>query len=279
MSMKEVLRVVQGEHTQDGAGVKIYRIMGTHELNQFDPFLLLDEFKNDNPDDYAAGFPPHPHRGFETVTYMIQGSFDHADSRGNRGHLVSGSVQWMTAGSGIIHSEMPAQDEGLVWGFQLWINLPKKLKMIEPSYQDISAETLTVTKLNGVTAKLIAGEYNGAKGPGVSKYPMSYFDLNIEAGSEFRFKVPAGQNSMVYVIKGTAQIGSKKVEAEHLALLTEEGDDVVISASESLRCLFFSAQKMNESVSRGGPFVMNTKEEIFQAFADYQSGKFGKLEG
>jgi redox-sensitive bicupin YhaK (pirin superfamily) len=252
--------------------------MGTHELNQFDPFLLLDEFKNDNPDDYSAGFPPHPHRGFETVTYMIQGSFDHADSRGNRGHLVSGSVQWMTAGSGIIHSEMPAQEEGMVWGFQLWLNLPKKLKMIEPSYQDISAETIPVTTLSGVTAKIIGGEFNGVKGPGIAKYPVHYFDLTFDANAKFNFSVPADQNSMIYVISGSAQIGddAKAVEPNHLALL-DEGTEVQITAKQPLRCLFISAQKMNEPISRGGPFVMNTKEEIFQAFADYQSGKFGKL--
>jgi len=279
MSIKKVERIVQGEMTMDGAGVRINRVIGTHALNHFDPFLLLDEFKNDNPDDYSAGFPPHPHRGFETVTYMIQGSFDHADSRGNRGHLVSGSVQWMTAGSGIIHSEMPAQEEGLVWGFQLWINLPKKLKMIEPSYQDITPDMMPIVKKEGVSAKLIAGEYNGVKAPGISKYPVHYFDISLDAGAKFNFKVPADQNSMVYVIRGSAQIGDAAkaaVDPNHLALLSE-GDEVQVTADKETRFLFISAQKMNEPISRGGPFVMNTKEEILQAFADYQSGKFGKL--
>src|SRR5579862_3557699 len=174
--VRKIIQIVQGIPTSDGAGVKLKRILGSPELNQLDPFLLLDEFKNDDPNDYEAGFPDHPHRGFETLTYLMAGAFTHRDSKGNEGHLTAGSVQWMTAGKGIVHSEMPEQTDGLAWGYQLWLNLPKKFKMVEPQYQDLASEKLPVVDKDGIWVKILAGEYGGVKSPGKSFIPFAYFD-------------------------------------------------------------------------------------------------------
>ena len=191
MKSRVVEQIVAGIKTTDGAGVNLRRIIGSPELNLLDPFLLLDEFKSDDKDDYIAGFPSHPHRGFETVTYLMHGAFRHRDSKGNEGHLRSGSVQWMTAGRGIIHSEMPEQEDGQVWGYQLWVNLPQKYKMTEPRYQDIPAEKIPVVEENGRMVKIIAGEYDGVEGPAESFFPISYFDVTLEANSSFRHATKA----------------------------------------------------------------------------------------
>jgi quercetin 2,3-dioxygenase len=278
--LREMVQILKGLPTSDGAGVKLKRIIGTQELNQWDPFLLLDEFKNDNPDDYAAGFPDHPHRGFETLTYMMAGAFTHRDSKGHEGHLTAGSVQWMTAGRGIIHSEMPEQTDGLAWGYQLWLNLPAKLKMIEPKYQDISAESLPIVEEEGITAKVLAGEFKGAQSPAQSFIPFTYLDVQLEPGAFVILDAPENQNAFLYVIEGQAKIESdtnpSEIKAGYLGLLGD-GDSVKIANTSggNTHFLFASAQKLNEPVVRGGPFVMNTMGELKQAFLDYQTGKLG----
>ena len=256
------------------------RIIATPELDHLDPFLLLDEFKNDNPDDYAAGFPDHPHRGFETITYLLSGSFTHRDSHGHEGHLKSGAIQWMTAGRGIIHSEMPEQTDGLAWGYQLWLNLPAKLKMIDPKYQDIPAESLPVVSQEGIRAKILAGTYQGIKSPAESLIPFDYFDLYLTPGAVFTHPVPEDRNAFLYVIDGKAKSGSLEdpsyIKSEYLGVFGP-GDSVQIQSTDEkpLHLLFASGQKLNEPVVRGGPFVMNTLGELKKAFSDYQTGNFG----
>jgi len=280
-NVRKITQVIKGQNTSDGAGVKLKRILGSEELNQLDPFFLLDEFKNDNPDDYAAGFPDHPHRGFETVTYMLAGAFTHRDSKGHEGHLTAGSVQWMTAGRGIIHSEMPEQTDGLAWGYQLWLNLPAKLKMTEPKYQDLPSEKLPVTEKEGVRAKVLAGEYNGVKSPGKSFIPFHSFDLQLEPGAVFSHPAPEDQNAFIYTIEGKVKAGPEKesalVPVGHLGVFGG-GDSVRVenTGDKPAHLLFASAQKLNEPVVRGGPFVMNTMGELKQAFYEYQTGILGR---
>jgi len=277
--IRDIERIIQGQDTSDGAGVKIKRVIGTQEMNQLDPFLLLDEFKNDDPEDYAAGFPDHPHRGFETVTYMLAGSFTHRDSKGNEGHLTAGSVQWMTAGKGIIHSEMPEQTEGLAWGYQLWLNLPAKLKMTEPKYQDLVSEKLPVVEKAGAKVKVLAGEWGGAQSPGKSFTPFTYLDVTLSPGSSFQAPAPGDRNSFLYVFQGKAKTGSPAAPTyvkEGFLGIYGKGGAVQVQAPEGARFLFASAQKLNEPVVRGGPFVMNTLGELKQAFYEYQTGVLGR---
>ncbi len=279
-NIRNITQLIRGMDTSDGAGVKLKRILGSPELNMLDPFLLLDEFKNDNPDDYAAGFPDHPHRGFETVTYMMSGEFTHRDSKGHEGHLKAGSVQWMTAGKGLIHSEMPEQTDGLAWGYQLWLNLPAKYKMVDPKYQDLPSETLPIVEKNGARVKVLAGDYEGAKSPGQSFIPFSYFDVELNPGAVFSFPTPPNQNSFIYLFQGKAKTGGAQepsyVKTGYLGVFGE-GDSIRVEAadSEPVRFLFASAQKIGEPVARGGPFVMNTVGEVKKAFLDYQTGNFG----
>ena len=280
-NLRKITHIIQGMDTSDGAGVKLKRILGSPELNMLDPFLLLDEFKNDDPNDYAAGFPDHPHRGFETVTYMMAGAFTHRDSKGHEGHLTAGSIQWMTAGKGLIHSEMPEQTEGLAWGYQLWLNLPGKFKMTEPKYQDIPSEKLPIVEKDGVQVKVLAGEYGGQKSPGRSFIPFNYLDVRLEPGTTFSQPVPRDQNGFLYVIEGKAKVGDATepsyVKAGYLGVLGED-DSIEVRNNEKgpLHFLFAAAQKLNEPVARGGPFVMNTVGELKQAFYDYQTGNLGK---
>jgi redox-sensitive bicupin YhaK (pirin superfamily) len=277
---RKITQIIRGMDTSDGAGVKLKRILGSPELNMLDPFLLLDEFKNDNPDDYAAGFPDHPHRGFETITYMMAGSFTHRDSKGHEGHLTSGSIQWMTAGKGLIHSEMPEQTDGLAWGYQLWLNLPAKLKMTEPKYQDLPSQRLPIFEKDGRKVKVLAGEYEGAKSPGQSFIPFTYLDVRLNPGASFSLPAPEDQNAFLYVIEGKAKTGSEEepsyVKAGYLGVFGEGGSVKIEPAEEKpLHFLYASAQKLNEPVARGGPFVMNTVGEVKKAFADYQTGNLG----
>jgi len=275
---RKAVRVVEGMETHDGAGVKLLRIMGQPDLDQLDPFLLLDEFKSENRDDYIAGFPPHPHRGFETVTYMKYGKFRHRDSRGNEGLLSDGSVQWMTAGRGIIHSEMPEMSDGLLWGYQLWINLPAKLKMIEAGYQDISREEMPVVEDGKAKVKIISGEFHGKKGPARNRLPFDYFDVEVEENGSFETPAPAERSAMVYLYEGSLEGLDKfgQVKEGNL-IIFGEGDSLKIKAgSNGAGFLFFSADRIGEPVARGGPFVMNTREEVLQAFADFQAGRLGR---
>jgi redox-sensitive bicupin YhaK (pirin superfamily) len=254
------------------------RIIATPELDHFDPFLLLDEFRSDDADDYIAGFPDHPHRGFETVTYMLAGHMAHADNQGNRGDLGPGSVQWMTAGRGIVHSEMPRQDDGLMWGFQLWVNLPASDKMTAPRYQDIAASDVPQVKAGaGVEARVIAGELAGAVGPvaGVATAPI-YYDLSFTGRAEATLPTPANHNVFVYVFEGSVHVMSEQgrvVSRGEIALL-HQGQRVVLCSDTDARCLVVGGRPLAEPIARYGPFVMNTQEEIMTAISDYQSGRF-----
>jgi hypothetical protein len=259
--------------TSDGAGVNLTRIIGSPELNMLDPFLLLDEFGSDNPDDYIAGFPPHPHRGFETITYMLNGKWRHKDSAGNEGLLGDGSIQWMTAGRGIVHSEMPIQTDGLVRGFQLWLNLPKKKKLTEPAYQDIHAEQIPILKEVFGTVKVISGEYNGTIGPGKSHTPVLIMDIRLNPESEISIPVMDGWNAFGFIYEGDVKSGEFLSKGQ-LAVYNTEGN-VHFKTNDTQAGIYLVAGKpLNEPVARGGPFVMNTRGEILKAFEDYQNGNF-----
>ncbi len=276
MVERQITKVVTGQPTSDGAGVRLTRVVGTPALDHVDPFLLLDEFKSDKPDDYLAGFPDHPHRGFETVTYMLAGAMRHKDHVGNQGELVAGSVQWMTAGRGIIHSEMPRQKDGLMWGFQLWVNLPRSDKMTAPRYQDIAPEKIPeVTLADGVSVRVIAGEAGGVRGPveGIATRPL-YLDVRMKARAQVSVALEPGQNAFAYVYEGRARLGGdgQAISAGQLALLGD-GDRLRVATDESpARLLVLAATPLREPIARYGPFVMNTREEIAQAVQDYQRG-------
>ena len=280
MSARRVVRIFTGQPTSDGAGVRLTRVIGTAALDHLDPFLLLDEFKSDKADDYLAGFPDHPHRGFETVTYMLAGAMRHRDHAGNQGELVAGSVQWMTAGRGIVHSEMPQQKDGLMWGFQLWVNLPARDKMTAPRYQDIPPEKIPEVELSaGVRARVIAGEAGGVRGPveGIATRPL-YLDVRMGGGARVSLDVATGHNAFVYVYEGRVAVddgsgGAQDVGAGQLAVLSD-GDAVTATTTGSpARFLLLAARPLGEPVARYGPFVMNTREELVQAAEDYRSGR------
>ncbi len=274
-----VTHVFKGRPATDGAGVNMTRVIATPELDHFDPFLLLDEFRSDNPGDYIAGFPDHPHRGFETVTYMLAGSMKHGDNQGHSGELGPGSVQWMTAARGIVHSEMPQQEEGLMWGFQLWVNLPASDKMGPPRYQEFAAEQLPdVSPNSGVSVKIIAGEINGVSGL-VSGIPTEPIDLDVtmDKSASSDIETPAEHNVFVYVYSGSVDINgpeTRQVRQGHIAL-TGAGDRLDLRAPEEARCLVIGGKPLAEPVARYGPFVMNTEAELRQAFADYQANPQG----
>jgi redox-sensitive bicupin YhaK (pirin superfamily) len=264
--------------TSDGAGVRMTRVIATAELDHFDPFLLLDEFRSDDPGDYIAGFPDHPHRGFETVTYMLAGSMKHGDNKGNTGLLGPGSVQWMTAGRGIIHSEMPQQEDGLMWGFQLWVNLPADRKMTEPRYQDIPASAVPEIRMGeGVTARIIAGELGGVTGPvtGIVTEPF-YYDVRLDGPASAEFSTPEQHNVFAYVYEGAVEIGAGQggtVRRGEIALLTT-GPCVSVRSDQSARFILVGGKPLNEPIARYGPFVMNTAGEIREAIMDFQAGRF-----
>jgi len=280
---RTVARVIPSVATSDGAGVKLRRSIGADQNLRLDPFLMLDEFGTENPDDYIAGFPPHPHRGFETVTYMIDGHMRHEDHLGNVGELTSGGVQWMTAGRGVIHSEMPQQESGRMRGFQLWINLPAAEKMKPAAYQDIPAEAIPQAELpNGgrlklisgrlsVNGKTLAGPINGT--PDIMATDPLFVDISLPAGSDYQLTVPREHNAFIYAYEGTPLIAGEKVPAQHTAVLTN-GDHVHIDATDqSLRLICVAGKPLQEPVAQYGPFVMNTREEIEQALADYRTGR------
>jgi redox-sensitive bicupin YhaK (pirin superfamily) len=276
-TVREVARKVRGMPTSDGAGVRMTRVIGTPTLDSFDPFLLLDEFRSDNPSDYLAGFPDHPHRGFETVTYMLAGRMRHGDNQGNQGLLGPGSVQWMTAGRGIVHSEFPEQQEGLMWGFQLWVNLPRTAKMTAPRYQDIQADRIPEVELGpGARARVLVGSVNGVAGPvtDVATEPL-YFDLHLDAGASYVAELPEGHNVFAYVYQGEAKVGASGASiARGEMALTSQGTSLpVTGGAEGARLIVVGGRPLKEPVARYGPFVMNTTEEIRQAFADYQAGR------
>ena len=269
---RTIQQIVKGIQTSDGAGVNLTRIIASPSLNMLDPFLLLDEFGSDNPDDYIAGFPPHPHRGFETITYMLNGKFRHKDTAGNEGYLPDGSVQWMTAGKGVVHSEMPEQTEGLVRGFQLWLNLPKEKKMIEPAYNDIPADEIPTVSIPGGKIKIIAGTFSGITGPGRSHTGMLYYDISLDNGSDITVPIEDGWNSFCYVYEGGISCG-QSVSKGHLAVLGTEDIFRCTAIENNTQFILVAGMPLNEPVARGGPFVMNTRHEILQAFEDYQTGR------
>jgi len=278
MSDIEVNQIIDPIQTTDGAGVKLKRSIGV-EPNYFDPFLMLDEFGSKNKDDYIAGFPPHPHRGIETVTYMLAGDFEHKDSTGGQGRMTAGDVQWMRTGSGIIHSEMPAMKEGKLHGFQLWINMPSKMKMSKPEYHYIDSDKMALHKDDEKQVKVIAGKFEKAEGPikGHNVEPV-YFDIELKKEKEFSFEISSNHNSFIYLINGEIKIGNKshdKIKDSTLILLTS-GKNLRVLALSNAKFLLISGKPIGEQIARGGPFVMNTKQEILQAVNDYNNGTFVK---
>ena len=276
---RTVERVIAGQATSDGAGVKLTRVLTQSLQRRLDPFLMLDAFGTDNPQDYIGGFPDHPHRGFETVTYMIAGRMRHRDSAGHEGLLQNGGVQWMTAGRGVIHSELPEQEDGRMEGFQLWLNLAAKDKMRAPWYRDIqSAEIPEFATGDGVKARVIAGRSHGVDGAMQREVtePL-YLDLEIPARASFTQALPASHNAFVYVFRGELQIGDTHVPVQRMAILNNgAGSDGVVlkAATTTTRALLIAGKPLGEPIAQYGPFVMNSDDEIFQAVRDYQSGKF-----
>ena len=273
----EINKVVKAIKTSDGANVKLKRCIGIPELDFIDPFLMFDEFGSENKDDYIGGFPPHPHRGIETVTYMLNGEFEHEDSTGANGKMSSGDVQWMKTGGGIIHSEMPAMSEGKLHGFQLWVNMPAKLKMSKPEYIYIDAKQMQIHKDSEKKIKIIAGKFDDIEGPvkGHNVEPV-YFDVELEKDKIFNFDLSSTHNSFVYLIEGEIKIGDKnhdKVNGSTLIILTN-GEKLKVKGVTKSKFLLISGKPIGEPIARGGPFVMNTKQEILQAVEDYNKGNF-----
>ena len=281
MKMSNTTRKVAAVHkalnTSDGAGVKLKRSIGMPDLDYIDPFLLLDEFSSDSPDEYIAGFPSHPHRGFETVTYMLNGSMKHEDSAGNKGELHSGSIQWMTAGSGIVHSEMPMQKDGLMRGFQLWVNLPQKYKMMKPRYQDIAPDEVPVMQINGGWIRILAGNLHGLTGPvqGIVTEPL-YIDVELTPAADVTLDVPAGHSVFAYPFEGSVDFGSGEIQKSNLVEFAD-GNTVVARAGKSGgRFILLAARPIGEEIFRHGPFVMTTRDEILTAIKEYNNGTFIK---
>ena len=277
MKQIEVEKIIVPIAASDGAGVKLKRSIGTHLIDYHDPFLMLDEFGSENKDDYIGGFPPHPHRGIETVTYMLSGEFEHEDSTGAKGRMSSGDVQWMKTGGGIIHSEMPAMTEGKLHGFQLWVNMPAKFKMNKPEYIYIDAKEMQIHKDDDKKVKVIAGKFGEAEGPvkGHNVEPV-YLDIEIEKEKEFAFNLPSTHNSLIYLIDGEVKVGEQNhnpVKDSTLIILTR-GEKLKVSGLTKAKFLLISGKPIGEPIARGGPFVMNTKEEILKAVQDYHNGTF-----
>ena len=275
--MRFIENVVVGTATSDGAGVGINRVIGTREVDHIDPFLLLDEFRNEDPGAYIAGFPPHPHRGFETVTYMLHGSMRHEDSTCQSGLLSDGAVQWMTAGSGIIHSEMPEQTEGMMWGYQLWVNLPADLKMVAPAYQDIPAENVPEVVTEEGLVRVLAGEYAGVGGAARTLTKVSYLDVHRNAGTDFSISLANDWNGFVYVYQGSVAVSGQGdtqivIDQQSMGILGGDGDLVVSAVDQEARFLLLAGKPIGEPIARMGPFVMNTREELFKAAEDYRRG-------
>lgn len=283
---RSVEALVAGRATRDGAGVRLTRVL-TGELQQrLDPFLMLDQFGSNDPKDYGAGFPDHPHRGFETVTYMIAGRMRHRDSAGHEGLLQNGGVQWMTTGRGLVHSEMPEQEEGLMEGFQLWLNLPSHQKMCTPWYRDIQSESIPeVTTDAGVLVRVISGQSHGVQGAmhrPAKDYPTDplYLDIHFSEQQTFTQNIPVGHNAFVYVYRSSLAVqsaqGAETVPLQRMAILNNGGDGVVLQGQVGTRALLITGQPLHEPIAQYGPFVMNTREELMQAVEDFQAGRLGQ---
>ncbi len=278
---RTIERLVAGQATSDGAGVKLSRILTQDLQHRLDPFLMLDAFGSDKPDDYIAGFPDHPHRGFETVTYMIAGRMLHRDSAGNEGLLQNGGVQWMTAGKGVVHSEIPQQDAGVMEGFQLWLNLHSSEKMNTPWYRDFQNAQLPQFKTpEGVAVTVISGSSHGVQGAVTREITQPiYLDVHMPMGSRFEQALPAGHNVFVYVYRGQVSIAGQAVPAQRMAILANasQADGVVIEANKDAQLILVAGKPLKEPIVQYGPFVMNTKEEIYQALADFREGRLGEV--
>ena len=275
---RAVDRLIEGIPTSDGAGVKLTRVLTGKLQRRLDPFLMLDAFGSDNPDDYIAGFPDHPHRGFETITYMLAGRMRHRDSAGHEGLLENGGMQWMIAGRGAIHSEIPEQEDGVMEGFQLWLNLPASNKMAAPWYKDFSSATIPeYTTPDGVKVRVIAGSSNGVSGAMTRETtePL-YLDIHIPAEKTFTTAIPATHNAFIYVYRGAVRVGETQVESQRMGILgnTVQADGVSLAASQDARLILVAGKPLNEAIVQYGPFVMNTQEEIHQALDDFRNGRF-----
>ena len=277
--LTQIKEIIEPLNSSDGAGVKLKRSIGTQLIDYFDPFLMLDEFGSENKDDYIGGFPPHPHRGIETVTYMLSGAFEHEDSTGAKGVMKSGDVQWMKTGRGIIHSEMPAMTDGKLHGFQLWINMPAKLKRNKPEYVYLKSEELGYFSDENRRVRIIAGEFNGIKGP-ITNHNVEpiYFDVELDENAELSTTLNENHNSLIYLIDGHLNIGdtSMSPDGKSYLIILDKSDELKIKAKRDSKFLIISGKPINEQIARGGPFVMNTKEEIAEAIHDYHNGTFAK---
>ena len=277
---RTVERIITGQAVSDGAGVKINRVLTQSLQRRLDPFLMLDNFGSDQASDYLAGFPSHPHRGFETVTYMLEGRMRHKDSSGNEGLLTNGGVQWMTAGRGVIHSEMPEQEEGMMSGFQLWLNLPAKDKMRAPWYRDFNGDEVPVfTTENGAKVKVIAGGSHGVDGAVQRDVTEPiYIDVELPAGASFSQALPQGHNAFIFAYRGAVRVGDKDVASGKMAILanTAGADGVNIHATDASRFILVAGKPLNEPIAQYGPFVMNTQAEVFAAVEDFRAGKLGE---
>jgi redox-sensitive bicupin YhaK (pirin superfamily) len=277
---RSVERVIQGQAVMDGAGVKINRVLTQPLQRRLDPFLMLDNFGSEEASDYLAGFPDHPHRGFETVTYMLAGRMRHRDSAGNEGLLENGGVQWMTAGRGVIHSEMPEQEEGLMEGFQLWLNLPAKDKLMKPWYKDFkAAEIPSLTTAQGALVRVIAGASHGMAGAVQRDVTEPvYLDVELPAGATFTQALPAGHNAFLYPYRGSVTVAGKAVAERSMAILANDAqaDGVAVTTQEAARFILVAGRPLNEPIAQYGPFVMNTQQEIHQAVQDFRAGVLGE---
>ena len=274
---RRVERLVAGQPTSDGAGVKLVRVLTQNLQRRLDPFLMLDAFGSESRDDYIGGFPDHPHRGFETVTYMLEGRMRHRDSAGNEGLLTNGAVQWMTAGRGVIHSEMPEQEDGRMEGFQLWLNLPARDKLCEPWYRDIPSAEIPEAQAEGVRVRVIAGQALGVQGAMQREATApTYLDLHLEPGARFDQALPPAHNAFVYVYRGSLTVADTEVPRQRMAILanTPGSDGVVLKAgAEGAKAVLIAGQPLNEPIAQYGPFVMNTNQEIYQAVEDFRAGR------
>jgi redox-sensitive bicupin YhaK (pirin superfamily) len=277
MSTRHIERLITGVATSDGAGVTLTRVLTGKLHRRLDPFLMLDAFGSDDPDDYIGGFPNHPHRGFETITYMLAGRMRHRDSAGHEGLLENGGVQWMTTGRGVIHSELPEQQDGVMEGFQLWLNLAAADKLCEPWYQDFpSAAIPEYTTADGITVRVIAGSSHGVAG--AVQRPVTeplYLDIHLPAGSRFTTDIPATHNAFLYVYRGSAQVGDTPITTQRMGILSNDATSVTLSTTETTRLILVAGKPINQPIAQYGPFVMNTQAEIQQAVEDYRSGRMG----
>jgi quercetin 2,3-dioxygenase len=278
MQERKISKITEGTETSDGAGVKLSRIISQSLMNETDPFLMLDFFGSDNPDEYIAGFPWHPHRGIETVTYMLEGEVKHEDSLGNNGVIKSGDVQWMTAGSGIIHQEMPKVTDGLMKGFQLWVNLPAEHKMTYPQYQEYSSEEIPIIKTDKSKIKVIAGDFSGIKGPVIGKFMQPlYLDIELDINSEISIPIESSYNTFAYIFKGRGNFSDNTVVSEGKLIIFEKGDFVKIQTkNENIRFILIAGEPIHEPIAWQGPIVMNTREELNTAFKELREDKFIK---